>query len=412
MANTQKKNKLPVNANKRLLLDLLSLSAKKNAQFLEITPDKLFLNIHQKVVNLSGKTTPQINQELIDYLAEQSHTKLNFNQADFLTAKLKLADENLKFNLSLKFIKSRFGLPQVLIFIDQPIKPLGLQELGFWGRNLNQLCDSLVLGWGLNLISAEFHLARILAYSMAKLAAKKDSSIVFISEEPKKVPEFGNLKIFGLPEDLTSAKQLSKLIFRIKPNVLVVEKIGGNPAIADLIISLSHHGTVVIAINDFINTSSAISSLASLTRFNAGYLAESLNLIINAVAIESIAGNSAPFKPSNDNLESLQKLFKLKGADSWGDLATLGGFSFKDKPIFYSKKASGNIDGAITTINQCLVIDRSIKKLIAAEDFGYHHISSRAVNRGMLAMQYDGLIKAMRGDIALSDLLEIIKPPR
>ena len=54
-----------------------------------------------------------------------------------------------------------------------------------------------------------------------------------------------------------------------------------------------------------------------------------------------------------------------------------------------------------------MLVDESIKRLISAKDFGRSHIILRAINRGMLAMRYDALIKAMRGEIALNDALKL-----
>ena len=51
--------------------------------------------------------------------------------------------------------------------------------------------------------------------------------------------------------------------------------------------------------------------------------------------------------------------------------------------------------------------DIKLKTNIESTYYGLEYIVLRAINRGMLAMRYDALIKAMRGEIALSNALKL-----
>lgn len=403
-----------IDANQKLLGYFLSLASDKDVDYIEIAPDAIHISIHQRLTRASRQPTKKINQELIEYLKQKSGLNFNTIGDDILTSNLKLENDGIKHNLSLRFIKGRFNLTHVLIFLEDAVKLSSLKNLGFWGRNLNQICDSLVLGYGLNIVSGANKIARQVCYSMAKLSARESCKIVTIAERPSEVPIIKNNHIFSQPKTDFASKNLSKLILRMRPNILIVENWDDNPNLADLIIRASHSGSVVIAISHYPNPEAIIAELSELSSNKLlGLLAESLNLIINVQAIEAIDGHGRSFQATPENLVKLQKTFNLKSADSWSDLATLGGFSYTNQPTFWAKQPGHcpqcGLEGFthFTTVNQCLVVDESIKRLIRAKDFGRSHIILRAINRGMLAMRYDALIKAMRGEIALSDALKL-----
>ena len=177
-----------IDANQKLLGYFLSLASDKDADYIEIAPDAIHISIHQKLARASRQPTKKINQELIEYLKQKSGLNFNTISDDVLTANIKLENEGVKHNLSLRFIKGRFNLTHVLIFLEDAVKLSSLKNLGFWGRNLNQICDSLVLGYGLNIVSGANKIARQVCYSMAKLSARESCKIVTIAERPSEVP--------------------------------------------------------------------------------------------------------------------------------------------------------------------------------------------------------------------------------
>lgn len=418
MQEVDKQKTIPIkliDANQKLLGHFLELASNKDADYIEISPDGINLSIHHKLSRPGRQPTKKINQELIEYLKQKSGLNFNTISDEILTTSIKIEDGGVKHKLNLKFIKGRYNLTHVLIFLEDPIKLSSLKNLGFWGRNLNQICDSLVLGYGLNVIAGENKIAHQVIYSMAKLSAKESFKMVTLAERPSEVPIIKNNQIFSQPKTDFASKNLAKLILRMRPNILIVDSWHDNPALVDLIIRSAHNGSVVIAASHYQNPETIISELSSLVENNLiNMLAESLNLVINLKVIESIDGHGKDFEPNQKNLAKLEKSFNLKSADSWADLATIGGFTYKNNPVFYTKQPNhcnqcGNEGFThFTTVNQCLVIDEPIKRLIKAKDFDRSHITLRAINRGMLAIQYDALIKAMRGEITLSDALSVI----
>lgn len=400
----------------KLIAGLIDTASSKDADYLEVSSRDVKFSINGRLIKLNKKTTPKINQEIIEYLKAES--KLKFSDDSINTANIKLRGKDVTHKLNLKFIKDRFGLISVLIFIEDPIKITSLHHLGFWGRNLNQITDTAVNYGGLSLICGGAKIANKTIYSIAALSAKSRGKIIVISNNPGAVPELENIDVYASPKTDFASLNLSKLILRIKPKVLIVEDWLDNPHLVNLMVKLSLGGAVVLAGSENLNPEAVIYELYANFSGSKRLVAEALSLVIGLKAVPFLNKHGDNFMPSDQNLKKIESIFKLKSADSWSDLATIGGLSFTNKPMFWSRIA-GHCDDclsglksepALTTINQCLVVDSSVKRFIEAGDLGRGHLLARAVSRGMLAMHYDGLIKAMRGDIALSDLIELISP--
>lgn len=410
-----KLNSKNIDSTARLLTGLIDISIKKDADYIEVSSNSIKISVGGRLTRLEKITTSKINQEIIKYLLDSS--KIKFRDDSVNSVNIKLPGKNIIHKLNIKFIKDRFGLISALIFVEDPMMTTSLHHLGFWGRNLNQLTDIAFSNGGIALICGQPRIVNKTMYSIAALSSNGSAKVISISSNPNAVPELEGLDIYGYPKTDFASLNLAKLITRIRPGVLVVEDWLDNPNIVNLMIKLSLGGTVVIAGSENINPESVIYELYRNFSGSKRLVADALSLVVSLKSIPFLNKQGESFTPSDVNLKKIEGIFRLSSTDAWPDLATIGNLSFTDRPLFWSKK-SLSIDNSVsalshtpvlTTINQCLVVDSAVRRFIEAGDLGRGHLLARAVSRGMLAMHYDGLIKAMRGDIALSDLIELIK---
>jgi hypothetical protein len=418
MVGEIRSNSNNVDSTAKLISGLVDVSVGKDADYIEVSSGNIKISIGGHLIKLKKLTTPAINQEIISYLLDIS--KIKFRNDSINSANIKLKGKRMIHKLNLKFIKDRFGLISVLIFVDDPISVTNLANLGFWGRNLNQLTDVAFSSGGMALICGQSKMVDKTVYSIAALSSINSDKIISISVNPNSVPELEGLDVYGHPKTDFASLNLAKLVTRIRPKILIVEDWLDNPNIVNLMIKLSLGGTVVIAKSENLNPEAVVYELYRNFSGSKRLVADALSLVVGLKAIPCLNGGGESFTPSDANLRKIEGIFKLSSSDVWSDLATIGNLSFTDKPLFWANKSAAN-DGSttpisaapsLTTINQCLVVDSSLRRFIEAGDLGRGHLISRAVSRGMMAMHYDGLIKAMRGDIALSDLIELIKPNR
>lgn len=321
--------------------------------------------------------------------------------------RFKLEDENYKISFRVSILPVYDGEKVVMRLLPENSKGFALEDLGFWGRNLEIIHSQINKPHGMILVTGPTGCGKTTTlYTILDMLNTPEVNISTV-EDPIEyhMPRINQTQISS-KIGLTFANGLRSLL-RQDPDIIMVGEIRDNET-ASLAINAALTGHLVLST---LHTNSAAGSLPRLIDMEAEpFLISSTVNVIEAQRLvrclipesrekynltkEEAANLTAKIDPKKV-FEPLRQEKLMSEKDSLSDITFYHPKPTPDFPNGYNDRIG---------IHEVLEITESIRNLINKQ-VNADEINKQARAEGMLTMLEDGIVKAARGLTSIEEVL-------
>lgn len=312
----------------------------------------------------------------------------------------------------------------VMRILDESNQAVSLEQLGFWGRALADISREIDEPNGIVLMTGPTGSGKSTSlFSILTLLNKPNVNISTI-EDPVEY------KIIGVNQTQTNAKAGMtfttglRALLRQDPNIIMVGEIRDGET-ASLAIQAALTGHMVFST---LHTNNAATTLPRLLDMNIEpfLIASTIRAVVGQRLVRRLHKESRQqYVPTKEELEAVMKSFGLKPEsfrvlhelEKQAMAAGLGGdtpLSTDENGIKTLWRADSNFnDDSVREgyrgrvgIYEVLFNSESVQKLIMSHATSTQ-IQEQAIREGMVTMQLDGLVKALRGETTIEEILRV-----
>lgn len=312
----------------------------------------------------------------------------------------------------------------VMRILDESNQAVSLEQLGFWGRALADISREIDEPNGIVLMTGPTGSGKSTSlFSILTLLNKPNVNISTI-EDPVEY------KIIGVNQTQTNAKAGMtfttglRALLRQDPNIIMVGEIRDGET-ASLAIQAALTGHMVFST---LHTNNAATTLPRLLDMNIEpfLIASTIRAVVGQRLVRRLHKESRQqYIPTKEELEAVMKSFSLKPEsfrvlhelEKQAMAAGLGGdtpLSTDENGIKTLWRADSNYtDDSVREgyrgrvgIYEVLFNSESVQKLIMSHATSTQ-IQEQAIREGMVTMQLDGLVKALRGETTIEEILRV-----
>ncbi len=319
------------------------------------------------------------------------------------------------------------GEKVVMRILDESNQAVTLQDLGYWGRSLEVITSALTEPNGMVLITGPTGSGK--STSLFSILTMLNTPSVNIStvEDPVEY------KIPGVNQTQTNAKAGMtfasglRALLRQDPNIIMVGEIRDGET-ANLGVQAALTGHLVFST---LHTNNAATSLPRLLDMGIEpfLIASTVKAVVGQRLVRKLCTNCRKtYAPNTDEVTAITHLFSLREGQTFGHIHELEEAAVKQH--IGEGIPAGTTSATITTlwraspdgceecnhtgyrgrmgIYEVLGVSNPIQKFIMANATS-NQIQEQAIIEGMVTMQTDGLIKAIRGQTTIEEVLRVTK---
>jgi type IV pilus assembly protein PilB len=341
--------------------------------------------------------------------------------------KITLASHAYAFRVSTLPITT--GEKVVMRILNESSKALTLEELGYWGKAKDRINDAIVQPHCMILVTGPTGSGK--STSLFSVLSMLNNPSVNIStvEDPVeyKIPGANQTQVNPVA-GMTFIAGLRALL-RQDPNIIMVGEIRDGET-ANLGVQAALTGHLVFST---LHTNNAATCLPRLLDMGIEpfLIASTVRAVVGQRLVRTLCVHcKESYKPESTEVEELRKLFNVQTADDFKRLGALEVQAASEK-IGEDIGEEPSIKGSeITTLwrphdkgcNECnatgfkgrmgiyevLANTLDVQKLIVGNATS-NSIQEQAIKEGMLTMQMDGLVKALRGLTSIEEILRVTR---
>ncbi len=424
----------PVAQTVNLIIDY---GVKNGASDIHIEPRENIVIIRYRIDGIlreANKLPRKVLNSLVSRIKILSNLKIDEHRAP-QDGRFKISINNHIYALRVSTLPIIDGEKVVMRILDESSKPATLEELGYWGYSLEAVKHAIVQPHGMVLVTGPTGSGK--STSLFSVLSMLNNPGVNIStvEDPIEYHVIGaNQTQVNPVAGMTFASGLRALL-RQDPNIIMVGEVRDGET-ADLAVQAALTGHLVFST---LHTNNAATCLPRLLDMNIEpfLIASTVRIVIGQRLVRRLCPDCREdFEPDRTQLEQLAKVFRLNDVAAYSHLHDLesqaleGGIgatnpsktnkhdtaalSTTDHSI--SKLWKSNDDGCNTCnhtgfkgrigIYEVLTNGTEIQQLIVSNATS-EKIDTLAINEGMVTMQIDGLVKALRGQTTLEEILRV-----
>ncbi|MCD8561581.1 GspE/PulE family protein [Candidatus Saccharibacteria bacterium] len=313
----------------------------------------------------------------------------------------------------------------VMRILDESNQAVSLEQLGYWGNSLKNVVREMTKPNGIVLMTGPTGSGKSTSlFSILTMLNKPNVNISTI-EDPVEYKIIGvNQTQTNVKAGMTFANGLRALL-RQDPNIIMVGEIRDGET-AGLAIQAALTGHMVFST---LHTNNAATSLPRLLDMNIEpfLIASTIRAVVGQRLVRKLHAESRQsYTPSEEEKASIMKEFGFKSAQDFKIIHELekqaategvGG----DTPLstdengiktlwrankdFTNEEVREGYRGRVG-IYEVLYNSDAIQKLIMSHATS-EQIQSQAIREGMITMQIDGLIKALRGETTIEEVFRV-----
>jgi type IV pilus assembly protein PilB len=313
----------------------------------------------------------------------------------------------------------------VMRILDESNQAVTLEQLGYWGKALADISREMNEPNGIVLVTGPTGSGKSTSlFSILTILNKPNVNISTI-EDPVEYKIIGvNQTQTNTKAGMTFANGLRALL-RQDPNIIMIGEIRDSET-AGLAIQAALTGHMVFST---LHTNNAATSLPRLLDMGTEpfLIASTIRAVVGQRLVRRLHKESRQsYVPTEEEKASIIKLFNLREGQDFRIIhelekqaaaAGLGG----DTPLSTDENGIKTLWRANTDFNQedvqegyrgrigiyeVLYNSEAIQKLIMARATSAQ-LQSQAISEGMITMQIDGLIKALRGETTIEEVLRV-----
>lgn len=408
---------------------LLEYAIRSNASDVHIEPREEFVQVRYRIDGVLKEVNhvpKNVHNALVSRIKILSNLKIDERRVpQDGRFKIKVGGKQYAFRVSTLPVSD--GEKVVMRILDESNQAVTLKDLGYWGHSLQIINDAITEPNGMILVTGPTGSGKSTSlFSVLTLLNTPDVNISTI-EDPVEY------KIPGVNQTQTNAKAGMtfanglRALLRQDPNIIMVGEIRDGET-ANLAVQAALTGHLVFST---LHTNNAATTLPRLLDMGIEpfLIASTVKAVVGQRLVRRLCMTCrVNYKPEQDEIDAVVHLFNLRegaGFKSIYDLESqaieqeVGGKTPRGTSettiISLWKAAQNGCDECSHTgfkgrvgVYEVLGNSLQVQRMIVANSTS-NEIQSQAISEGMTTMQTDGLVKALRGNTTIDEILRVTK---
>ena len=410
---------------------LLEYAIRSNASDIHIEPREDFLQVRYRidgVLKEANKLPKTVMNALISRIKILSNLKIDERRVP-QDGRFKITVAGKKYALRVSTLPIAEGEKVVMRILDESNKALTLEELGYWGWSLEKINDAIVQPHGMILVTGPTGSGKSTSlFSALSILNKPDVNISTV-EDPVEYKIVGaNQTQVNPVAGMTFIAGLRALL-RQDPNIIMVGEIRDGET-ANLGVQAALTGHLVFST---LHTNNAATCLPRLLDMGIEpfLIASTVRAVVGQRLVRRLCPHcKVAYAPGKEELASIAKMFGISGEGAMKRIHELEekaasqkigediGAELSSTPSTIKRLYKANPEGCDQCghvgykgrmgIYEVLSNSVDIQKLIVGNATS-NTIQDQAVKEGMMTMQTDGFIKALRGQTSVEEILRVTR---
>lgn len=406
---------------------LLEYAIRSHASDVHIEPREDFVQVRYRidgVLKEVNRVPRNVMNALVSRIKILSNLKIDERRVP-QDGRFKIKVGGRQYALRVSTLPIVDGEKIVMRILDESNQAVSLEQLGYWGKAYDDITREMQTPNGIVLVTGPTGSGKSTSlFSILTMLNKPNVNISTI-EDPVEY------KIIGVNQTQTNAKAGMtfanglRALLRQDPNIIMVGEIRDSET-AGLAIQAALTGHMVFST---LHTNNAATSLPRLLEMNIEpfLIASTVRAVVGQRLVRRLHHESREqFVPSQEEKDSIARFFKIDSPEAWRRIhelekqaaaAGVGG----DTPLSTDENGIVHLWAASKTyssedvqdgyrgrigIYEVLFNSDAVQKLIMAHATS-DQIQEQAISEGMITMQLDGLIKALRGETTIEEVLRV-----
>lgn len=419
---------------------LIEYAVKAGASDIHIEPREDYVLIRYRVDGVlreANKLPKKVVAALVSRIKILSNLKIDERRAP-QDGRFKIQVNGQLYALRVSTLPVMDGEKVVMRILDESTKALGLEDLGYWDGSLNTINRAIVQPYGMILVTGPTGSGKSTSlFSILSILNKPQVNISTVEDPVEYRVTGANQTQVNPVAGMTFVNGLRALL-RQDPNIIMVGEVRDGET-ANLAIQAALTGHLVFST---LHTNNAATSLPRLLDMGVEpfLIASTIRVVVGQRLIRRLCVECREsYTPDDKAIEQLHESFHIDTPEKFAWIHQLeqraleGGIGKPTGTPKHSDAALGELsttDSAITRlwrahdggcdncshsgykgrmgIYEVLENNQAIQKLIVSNATS-DVIQNQAIKDGMLTMQMDGFIKALRGQTSIEEILRVTR---
>lgn len=410
---------------------ILEYAIRSNASDIHIEPREEFLQVRYRidgVLREANKLPRNVQAALVSRIKILSNLKIDERRVP-QDGRFKVTVAGKKYALRVSTLPISEGEKVVMRILDESNKALTLEELGYWGWSLDKINNAIAQPYGMMLVTGPTGSGKSTSlYSALTLLNKPDVNISTVEDPVEYKIEGANQTQVNPVAGMTFIAGLRALL-RQDPNIIMVGEIR-DAETANLAVQAALTGHLVFST---LHTNNAATCLPRLLDMGIEpfLIASTVRAVIGQRLVRRLCKKcKQEYVPTKEEIQIIIKTFGIKSERELQHIHELEKQAASQK---IGEDIGENLSSTPTTITRLYrpspdgceecghagykgrmgiyeVLDNSvdIQKLIVGNATS-NTIQEQAIKEGMMTMQTDGFIKALRGQTSIEEILRVTR---
>ncbi len=408
---------------------LLEYAIRSQASDIHIEPRENFVQIRYRIDGVLREVN-QLPRNVLGALVSRikilSNLKIDERRVP-QDGRFKIKVAGKQYALRVSTLPIADGEKVVMRILDESNQAVTLTDLGYWGHSLTVISDAIAQPNGMVLITGPTGSGKSTSlFSVLTMLNRPDVNISTI-EDPVEY------KIQGVNQTQTNAKAGMtfanglRALLRQDPNIIMVGEIRDGET-ANLGVQAALTGHLVFST---LHTNNAATCLPRLLDMGIEpfLIASTVKAVVGQRLVRRLCTTCRQqYKPEQSKIDEIIKLFNLRAGQKFADIHALDMQAAEQKvggdtPLgtnehTITKLWKANPEGCDDCnhtgykgrigIYEVLGISTPVQKMITANATS-NQIQDQAIEEGMTTMQTDGLVKTLRGNTTLEEVLRVTR---
>lgn len=406
---------------------LLEYAIRSNASDIHIEPRDEYIQVRYRidgVLQEVNKLPRNVMAALVSRIKILSNLKIDERRVP-QDGRFKISVAGKSYALRVSTLPISEGEKVVMRILDESNKAPTLEELGYWGWSLDKVNAAIAQPYGMILVTGPTGSGKSTSlFSALSLLNKADVNISTVEDPVEYKIKGANQTQVNPVAGMTFINGLRALL-RQDPNIIMVGEIRDGET-ADLAVQAALTGHLVFST---LHTNNAATCLPRLLDMDIEpfLIASTVRVVVGQRLVRRLCKNcKQDYAPSESEIQTISKVFgfgtqaamqrihDLEKAAAAQEIGQDIGEETSSTPSTISrlyKPKPGGCDECSRTgykgrmgIYEVLDNSVNIQKLIVSNATS-NDIQIQAIKEGMVTMQIDGFIKALRGQTAVEEIL-------